>query len=305
MQFMGFLNRRAPPADNLVRQRRNPTHATRREFLGAAILVVPLLEMSARASQSILELPPPPDGEKIPYAPGEFQFGELRVPAGAGPHPVAIVIHGGYWRAAYGLRHIGHLCAALTKAGVATWSLEYRRVGNPGGGWHGTFDDIKDGARHLRQIATAKKLDLKRVIATGHSAGGHLVLWLARQAAVDLRCVVPLAPVADLRRAYELQLGNQAVRGLLGGSPKDQPERYAAASPPDLLPLKVRQRLLHGVADNIVPISLSQQYVSAARAKGDDATLRELPGMGHFELIDPRSAAWPPLRDVVLDLVTS
>jgi len=122
---------------------------------------------------------------------------------------------------------------------------------------------------------------------------------------VDLRCVVPLAPVADLRRAYELQLGNQAVRGLLGGSPKDQPERYAAASPPDLLPLKVRQRLLHGVADNIVPISLSQQYVSAARAKGDDATLRELPGMGHFELIDPRSAAWPPLRDVVLDLVTS
>src|SRR5436309_26405 len=117
------------------------------------ILDVPLLEMSTLASQSILELPPPPDGEKMSYGSGEFQFGELRVPAGAGPHPVAIVIHGGYWRAAYGLRHIGHLCAALTKAGVATWSLEYRRVGNPGGGWPGTFDDIRDGAKHIRQIA--------------------------------------------------------------------------------------------------------------------------------------------------------
>ena len=266
------------------------------------ILEVPLLEMTTRASQSILELLPPPDGEKISYGPGEFQFGELRVPAGTGPHPVAIVIHGGYWRAGYGLKHIGHLCAALTKAGVATWSLEYRRVGNPGGGWPGTFDDIRDGARHLRQIALAKKLDLKRVIATGHSAGGHLVLWLARQAAVELRGVVPLAPVADLRRAYELQLGNQAVMELLGGSPKDRPERYQAGSPSDLLPLKVRQRLLHGLEDNIVPISLSQEYVSAARAKGDDATLQELRGMGHFELIDPRSAAWPPLRDIVLNL---
>jgi len=116
---------------------------------------------------------------------------------------------------------------------------------------------------------------------------------------------VPLAPVADLRRAYELQLGNHAVRDLLGGSPKDRPERYEAASPPALLPLKVRQRLLHGLADNIVPISLSQEYVAAARGKGDDATLRELPGMGHFELIDPRSAAWPLFRDVILDLVSS
>ena len=266
-------------------------------------LDVTFLEMSTRASQSILELPPPSDGEKISYGSGEFQFGELRVPAGAGPHPVAIVIHGGYWRAAYGLKHIGHLCAALTKVGVATWSLEYRRVGNPGGGWPGTFDDIRNGARHLHQIAVAKKLDLNRVIATGHSAGGHLVLWLARQKPVELRGVVPLAPVADLRRAYELQLGNRAVAELLGGSPQDQPERYQVASPPDLLPLKVRQKLLHGVEDNIVPISLSQEYVSAARAKGDDATLQELRGMGHFELIDPRSAAWPTLRDVVLNLV--
>src|SRR5207302_2103562 len=142
-----------------------------------------------------------PPGTRIAYSRGEFQFGELRVPSGSGPHPVAIVIHGGYWRARYDLTEVGHLCEAATRQGLATWSLEYRRIGNPGGGWPGTLDDIKDGARHLRQIALAKKLDLKHVIATGHSAGGHLVLWLARQAVVELRGVVPLAPVADLRRA--------------------------------------------------------------------------------------------------------
>src|SRR5205814_1634281 len=112
-------------------------------------------------------------------------------------------------------------------------------------------------------------------------------------------------PVADLRRAYELQLGSRAVADLLGGSPKDKPERYLAASPPDLLPLKVRQRVLHGVDDNIVPISISRDYVAAARAKGDDATLRELRGAGHFELIDPRSTAWPCVRDAAKELVAS
>jgi len=115
--------------------------------------------------------------------------------------------------------------------------------------------------------------------------------------------VLPLAPVADLRRAYALQLGGGAVAQLLGGSPNEKPERYNAASPQDLLPLKTRQRLLHGVDDNLVPITLSRDYVSAAREKGDDATLRELTGMGHFELIDPRSAAWPSVREVALELI--
>jgi len=148
----------------------------RREFLRATVMGLPLIQLSTAASQNILELRPPGGGDRIPYAAGEFQFGELRIPEGAGPHPVAIVIHGGYWRAAYGLSHIGHYCVALTKIGFATWCLEYRRVGNPGGGWPGTFDDIRNGALHLLQIAAARKLDLHRVIATGHSAGGHLVL---------------------------------------------------------------------------------------------------------------------------------
>src|SRR5271168_2443780 len=195
-------------------------------------------------AQSILDLAPPPPGRRFAYGPGPFQFAELRVPAGAGPHPVAIVIHGGYWRARYDLLHIGHLCAALTREGIATWSLEYRRLGNPGGGWPGTFDDVRTGAAHISKIAAENQLDMTRVIAMGHSAGGQLCLWLAKQRAVPLRGVVPLAPVADLRRASALRLSDNVVENLLGGSPGKVPERYRAASPIELVPLGVPQRLL-------------------------------------------------------------
>ena len=267
---------------------------TRRAFLGIPLTL---------AAQSILDLPPPPAGVHINYGSGRYQFGELRVPAGGGPHPVAIVIHGGYWRARYDLAHIGHLCAALVRHGVATWSLEYRRIGNPGGGWPGTFDDIGAGTAHLAAIAAANRLDLGRVVAVGHSAGGQLALWVAKQGKLALRGVVPLAPVADLRRAWELKLNGTVVAELLGGSPDSVPERYRAASPIELVPLGVRQRLLHGANDEVVPVSLSRAYVAAAQAKGDDATLHEPSGAGHFELIDPRSGAWPAVRDAVVGLV--
>src|SRR5262245_25236824 len=155
---------------------------TRRVFLAAPL---------GLSAQGILDVPPAPPGMRVAYGSDQFQFGELRVPSGRRPHPVAIVIHGGYWRARYDLAHIGHLCEALTKQGIATWSLEYRRIGNPGGGWPGTFEDIRAGAAHVEQIAKEHSLDLKRVVATGHSAGGHLVLWLAKQKAIALRGVVP------------------------------------------------------------------------------------------------------------------
>jgi acetyl esterase/lipase len=254
-------------------------------------------------AQSILNLPPPPAARRIAYGTGEFQFGELRLPEGTGPHPVAIVIHGGYWRARYDLLHIGHLCVALNRAGLATWSLEYRRIGNPGGGFPGTLDDIRSGAAHLEKIAKENRLDLRRVVATGHSAGGHLVLWLAKQRAISLRGVVPLAPVADLKRAWELKLSNTVVADFLGGSPATVPDRYRAASPIELVPLGVRQRILHGEKDEIVPIAISRAYVAAAKQKSDDVTLVEPEGAGHFELIDPRSAAWPAVRDAVLSTV--
>ena len=255
------------------------------------------------AAQSILEIPAAPPGLHIAYGSDEFQFGELSLPVGKGPHPVAIVIHGGYWRARYDLRHIGHFCVALSKAGIAAWSLEYRRIGNRGGGFPGTFDDVRAGAMHLEKIAKERSLDLRRVVATGHSAGGHLVLWLAKQGAVPLRGVVPLAPVADLRKAWDLKLSSNVVEEFLGGSPSAVPERYRTASPMEMIPLKAKQRLIHGDRDDVVPISMTRAYVEAARKSGDDATLTEPQGAGHFELIDPRTAAWGQVRDTIIGLL--
>ena len=252
---------------------------------------------------SIQDVPPASAGTRIAYSSGEFQFGELRVPSGTGPHPVAIVIHGGYWRARYDLTEVGHLCEAVTRQGLATWNLEYRRIGNPGGGWPGTLDDVRTGAAHLEKIAAERSLDLKRVVAMGHSAGGQLVLWLAKQNAIALRGLVALAPVADLRRAWELKLSDTVVADLLGGSPQDFPDRYRSASPIELVPLGVAQRVLHGTNDDVVPLEISRRYVAAAKKSGDDSKLIEVAGAGHFELIDPRSSAWPVVKEAVLELV--
>jgi acetyl esterase/lipase len=253
--------------------------------------------------QDVLGWPSAPPGTRIAYGCCDFQFGEFRMPPGTGPHPVAIVIHGGYWRAAHDLTEVGHLCDEVTRQGLATWSLEYRRLGNPGGGWPGTFDDVRTGAAHLEKIAAERSLDLRRVVAVGHSAGGHLVLWLAKQNAITLRGLVALAPVADLRRAWELKLSETVVADLLGGSPQNLPDRYWSASPIELVPLSVAQRVLHGANDDVVPMEISRRYVAAAKKSGDDSKLIEVAGAGHFELIDPRSSAWPVVKDAVLELL--
>jgi acetyl esterase/lipase len=272
---------------------------TRRAILATSTF----LASSRLAAQSILELPPPRPGIRFAYGASEVQFAELRVPAGPGPHPVAIVIHGGYWRARYDLRHIAHLCDALTRQGVATWSLEYRRIGNPGGGWPGTLDDVRAGALYLKTIAAEQSINIKRVVATGHSAGGQLALWLARQKVLVLRAVVPLAAVSNLRRAWELKLSDTVVSEFLGGSPREVPERYRAASPIELLPLNVPQRILHGASDDVVPIEMSREYAAAAKKSGDDSKLIEIAGAGHFELIDPRSTVWPMVASSMLDFL--
>ncbi|HMA36211.1 MAG TPA: alpha/beta hydrolase [Chloroflexia bacterium] len=259
----------------------------------------------------ILMLPAPRADARIPYGADPLQFGDLRLPAGPGPHPVVVVIHGGFWRAAYTLEHIGHLCAALTRAGAATWSLEYRRLGNPGGGWPGTFQDVAQGLDHLRALAPLHHLDLGRVVTCGHSAGGHLACWLAARPRIPagavlhtadplpVRGVVALAGVVDLRRAWELRLSNAVVAELLGGAPSEVPARYATASPRELLPLGVPQQLVHGTQDENVPFAISQTYAAAATAQGDRAQLVPLPGAGHFEVIDPRSREWPQVQAAV------
>jgi acetyl esterase/lipase len=251
----------------------------------------------------VLHLPSPPPDQWFAYGPDSNQFGELRLPKSRGPHPVAMVIHGGCWLAEYNLTHISSFAAALAQNGIAAWTFEFRRIGNVGGGWPGTFEDVARGAASLRARANRFDLDLNRVVAVGHSAGGLLALWLAahiRDAQpsallatkpIPLRAVIVLAGITDLLRGNEAGVCGDAIARLLGGAPEDVPERCRAASPFELLPLGVPQHLVHGAQDTVVPVKMSEAYVEAAQKRGDKAALTVLADAGHFEMIVPESPA--------------
>jgi acetyl esterase/lipase len=239
---------------------------------------------------------------QINYGPGEFHFAELRLPEKDGPHAVAIVIHGGFWRDKYGLDYIRPVCDVLAAAGIATWNIEYRRIGQPGGGWPGTLDDVANAADHLGSIAGKFDLDMSRVLAMGHSAGGHLALWLGTRHKL-LRAVISLAGVADLRRAWELRLSNNVVADFLGGSPDEVPNRYQFASPIEHLPFGLTQKVFHGKTDASVPYEISKRYVEEARRSGDAAELITFE-TGHFELVDPRTVEFELVRATTLSLLT-
>ena len=227
--------------------------------------------------------------------------GDLYLPSTPRP-PVICLLHGGFWRASYARDQMDAIAADLARRGFAVWNLEYRRLGVPTGGWPGTFDDVLAGIDRLTGFAAdGIDLDLGRVVVSGHSAGGHLALWAAARerngksgASADecrVSAVVGQAPVADLHRAFELGTGGSAVRELMGGTPTERVERYRLGSPRALLPLNVPQLLIHGTADDVVPIEISRTYTQAARAAGDRAELVELPGAGHMEFLDPASPA--------------
>jgi len=251
------------------------------------------------SGDDILTLAPPKADARLGYGSDANQFVELRFPKGKGPHPLAINIHGGFWRAKYDLGHAGHLCAALTARGIATANVEYRRVGNAGGGWPGTFADVRAAYQFLLQNARAHALDTQRVMVMGHSAGGQLALCLAAHEA-GIKAAISLAGVVDLQRAYELHLSNDAVVEFLGGTPAEVADHYREADPMKLA-IAARQWALHGSQDDVVPPAFSRDYVTAKQKRKEDARLVEIVGAGHFELIDPRSAAWKDVERVVVD----
>lgn len=216
-------------------------------------------------SDDILTLRPPPADARIAYGSDPNQFLDLRLPTkgkSKTPDPLVINIHGGFWRAKYDLEHTGHLCAALTAHGMATANLEYRRVGNEGGGWPGTFADVRSAYQFLVQSASAHNLDSRRIVVMGHSAGSQLALCLAAHEP-SLTRVVSLAGVVDLRRAYQLHLSNDAVVEFLRGTPSEVPDHYREADPIELSIPQAQQWLLHGSADDVVPPDFSRDYVAA------------------------------------------
>ena len=255
-------------------------------------------------ADDIYDLPAPPADARLPYGSDPNQFGEIRVPRTGGPFPIALVIHGGYWRAKYDLKHAGHLCAALTNRGLATWNLEYRRVGNPGGGWPGTFEDVRSGYRYVSQIAQRYKLDVSKLLLIGHSAGGALALCLAGHEP-SIKRVISLAGVVDLQQAWELHLSDNAVVGFLGGEPRAVPEHYREADPMQLKIPQATQWLIHGASDDTVPPFLSRNYSEQKKMRGENVHYLEISTAGHSDLIDPRSTAWPKVEGTALHLLQS
>jgi acetyl esterase/lipase len=276
---------------------------------------------------SVLDRNPPHCDLRLPYGPLPLHFGDLWLPKGSlgskQRWPLVVLIHGGWWKAKYDLGYAGFLCDAMRAQGIAVWSLEYRRVGDEGGGWPGTMQDVAAGMDHVAKLAEAYPLDLQRVIAAGHSAGGHLAFWLAGRHHIPhtselaepqpkfmLRGVVALAGAVDLRLTIDLggffsfSSGGPAVRSLMGGDPKQVPERYSAGDPGLLLPLGLKQILVQGSEDNQIPAELPRRWAENAKRQGDSVEVKIVPGADHFDVVDPGSLAWSVSRDAMLSLLT-
>ena len=239
------------------------------------------------------------------YGRQHAQVGDLWRPAGDAPpagQPVVVLIHGGFWRQIYTKRLMHPLARVLVTLGWAVYNIEYRRVGFGGnGGWPATFDDVSAA---VNALATVDDLDLRRVLTCGHSAGGHLALWLAGRrhtsssrsgdplgTPVLVRAAISLAGIADLDTAARTHLGGGAVEALMGGSPDVIAEAYEMGSPVAQLPLGVPQHLIHGLRDATVPPSMSADYVNQAVARGDDAVFVPVAGAGHMDMIRPAGRA--------------
>lgn len=227
------------------------------------------------------------------------QVGDLHVPSGPGPFPVAVLLHGGHWQARFGRLVCRPLALDLVGRGWAVWNLEYRRLGGgrgSGGGWPATFDDVAAGVDHLAALDDAR-LDLSQLALIGHSAGGQLALWAAGRTElppgavgahprVGVRWVVGLAPVTDLAGA------GATARALMGGGPEEVPERWHQADPLRSEPPHQPVLIVHGQDDSTISVAWSREYVERCRAKGADVELVDPPGEGHRDPVDPASASW-------------
>jgi acetyl esterase/lipase len=271
---------------------------------------------------------------RIHYGPSQYQFGDLWLPAPASTatttpttapaqhFPLVVFIHGGWWQSAYGLDYAGPLCAALKASGIAIWSIEYRRVGSTGGGWPTTFQDVAAGFDYVATLASTYPLDLNRIIAMGHSSGAQLAFWLAGrhhipptskiyepQPKLALHGLIALAGAVDLQLVCDLSgyftfaHDKREVYNLMGGSPAQFEVRYRAGNPGALLPLSVPQILIQSADDGQIPPQLPAMWADMARRQGDDVTVTIVPGVDHFDVVDPQSKAWASVLAAVQKLL--
>ncbi len=237
--------------------------------------------------------------ETIEYGPDPDNVGDLRIPRGPGPHPVAVLLHGGFWRNTVARDLLDAAAVDLTERGWATWNVEFARVGG-GGGWRATTADVATAIGSLNVFAEGHRLDLDRVIVVGHGSGGQLAL----QSAVgtgepQISAVVAIAPIADLEAAHQAGIGADAVKAFTRRTPDQSPERYAAASPIRNLPIGVPLLIVTGDQDDRVPATISREFAGRAADEGDTVVYHELEGVGHNELIDPATRAWSKVAEEI------
>ncbi|EFD87668.1 alpha/beta hydrolase family protein [Oenococcus oeni] len=257
---------------------------------------------------------------KFLYGKKQSQFCIFRMPRNTTNCPVVVTIHGGFWKAEYGLEEIVPLDEDLVRRGYATWNVEYRRIGENGGGWPGTFSDVIDAVNYLAFLKEDFPLDLSRVVILGHSAGGHLALWLAsrwntKQADqmgnvlhTSIKAIISLAGVSNLEEMWRIESKGKTsnnVSSFLGGTPEEASDRYHLASPYELLPLHVRQILVHGGSDQEVPLDLTLGYYKKAIRLADDVGLISDSRSDHFDLIDPFSSIWLSTADSLKNIINS
>jgi acetyl esterase/lipase len=291
-----------------------------RRLTALVVITITALASSSLSGQqpltfdSVAKLPAPTPTHRVAYGADPLQFGHLRLPRGAGRHPVVVFVHGGCYLRQYTISHVGALEQALADSGYAVWSIEYRRVGDEGGGWPGTFEDVGRAADHLRVLAEQHSLDLTRVVAAGHSAGANFALWLAARSRIraesplrvekplSIHGVLGLAPAPDLAALHARGVCNNVIDKLMGGAPDSVAERYRDVSPATLLPIGVPQVLLVGEQDRSWgPAGLS--YHALALAARDTLARRvDAPGAGHFDVIAPTSPTWRLVMEALRSL---
>lgn len=269
----------------------------------AAIIV--LMTSAAQAQPATVEdyMSQPrsePDG-RIAYGPAPAQVVELFLPAGAGPHPIVVLVHGGCYLAEYqGLAQTSGMARNLARRGYAVWNVEYRKLGEEGAGFPGTFQDVADAVDRLRSEAPRYGLDTERVIAVGHSAGGHLALWAASRSNLPKDSVLwrpdplPIAAVISLGGIGDLRPHAGVFAGACGPSIAQvaPPRTYPETSPAELLPGGASVVMIHGEFDHVMPPETGEAYAATVRAAGGRAQAITIPGASHFDVVIPTTAAW-------------